>query len=80
MDSRMPYYLIDRPVYHAYPRRLDELRTFDYLVAASWGPSVYAGLGEADNEVLRALNDQKQAEAVFVAPQGDFAVFRILKP
>jgi hypothetical protein len=80
MDSRMPYYLIDRPVHHTYPRRLDELRTFDYVVAASWGPSVYAGLGEADNEVLRALNDRKQTESVYVAPQGDFVVFRILKP
>jgi hypothetical protein len=80
MDTRMPYYLMGRQIRAGYPRRLSELGTDDYLVTASWGPSVYAGLGAADNEVLRALTDEKRLEKVWVAPRGDFVVFRILKP
>lgn len=80
MDSRMLYYLMGREISASYPTRLAELVSTDYLVAAKWGPSVYAGLGAADNEVLRAMADGKTFERVYVSPQEDFVVYRIPKP
>jgi hypothetical protein len=80
MDSRMLYYLIGREVSPSYPTRLAELVGIDYLVSAKWGPSVYAGFGAADNEILRAMADGKTFERVYVSPQEDFVVYRIPKP
>ena len=77
MDARMHYYLPERRLHVAYPTRLSELRRFDYLVAAAWGPAVYAGLGVAGNEVERALERREGLEPVYVSPEADFVVYRI---
>jgi hypothetical protein len=80
MDGRLKYYLIDRSIDVSYPMSMDAVRQYDYFVVGSWWSSAYAGLGQANNEVTRALDDPHQLEPLYAAPESGLVVYRVVKP
>jgi hypothetical protein len=57
MDGALAYWLYDYELQVGYPTQADQLRDYDYYVAAPWGAGVLADLGQSAEELNRALSD-----------------------
>ena len=77
-DSRIRYYLIDRPITVDYPD-MANLRTDDVFVVGAWSKSVYNKLDLQDSP-LPYLDDAQSFKQIFAGPDGKLTTYRVLSP
>ena len=77
-DSRIRYYLIDRPITVDYPD-MANLRADDVFVVGAWSESVYNKL-DLQNGPLPYLDDPRLFKQIFAGPARKLTTFRVLSP
>ena len=77
-DSRIRYYLIDRPITVDYPD-MANLRTDDVFVVGAWSKSVYNKLDLQDSP-LPYLDDAQLFKQIFAGLDGKLTTYRVLSP
>lgn len=77
MDGALAYWLYDYELRVGYPTRLDELRGYDYFVAAPWGRDVLASLGQSSAEIDQALRDPSLFTELYRSSANGQVLYRI---